>query len=410
MTPEEKKAAVKFTVAGLLLLGPMGGLVAALAVAVEQAFAKSGWDKPALFGGSTMTAEQLADRRRQLAAEAEEYFRQAHARAAVRAAARAQHRERMSNWEKSNRDGDKPARADGLVRSPWEFLKDHLAASKAGYRLIDEKLARGNEKITGTYPKIGEFFRGLFNFTTGFVEGARAGWQQWQAERQAAEQQEPEGSPSAEQGPDHELPPEDDRPLIDPPQTDHPEIEPAAAGGAGPDSGPGEPPGLEPAAELPTEPAGSREGTLEGDVMTADGTAVLPAGAGSPAARAGQGETNLDLIYQAFHQVPPLLRSVDAQLPDLQTRQARIDSRIVHLCELAHLFGVPTEVLNYLAETAQASSALASGLKAIQLENARATELADAAVAGLRPAAENLDTVRSQGASGELLADAAAAA
>lgn len=426
MTPEEKTAATGFTALGFLLGGPVGGIIAALAVGIEQAFIKAGWDKPAMLNHSRLTPEEWAERRRRLAAEAEEYFREARERAAARAAAREAHRRKMTEYINNNREGDKPTPPGEAVRNPWEFLKDFLAASKSRYRLLDEKLARGNEKITGIYPRIGQFFRDLWNFITGLIEGLRdrEAREQYRKDRGWGGQQDDPGDdkqssdgPTPE--PTAELPPDDERPAVDPAPEPGADPEPAAGSGPGPEPTPTPLPGPEPATpvngrpnqteELPAGPAGPSEGTVEGEVVTADGTTVLPAAAGGgvPAHTGPQGETNLDLIYAAFHPIPPLLRSVDRQLPDLQTQQVAIAGRLARIRTLAAVYGVPTAVWSYLAEGAQVSAALAAGLQSIQLQNARATELADRALAGLQPAAENLDAVHAQGASGELLANAA---
>jgi hypothetical protein len=444
MAPEEKKTAVGFTALGFLLGGPVGGIVAALAVGIEQAFIKAGWDKPAMFNHSRLTPEEWAERRRQLAAEAEEYFREARERAAARAQLRDEYRAQLKDWIKNGRDGDKPDRPGEVIRNPLEFLRDFLATSKAGYRLLDEKLARGNEKITGTYPVIGDFFKDLWAFVTGFVEGTRAGWQQYQESRQPAKEpatlcpvcggentsfdkacyrcrrdRYTNDGPNLE--PVAELPPDGNRPPADPAPEQGADPEPGAGSNPSPEPAPTPLPGPEPAApvdgvpdpagELPTGPAGPSEGTVEGDVVTADGTTVLSAASGSAPAHAGpQRETNLDLIYAAFHPIPPLLRSVSRQMPDLLSQQTTIAGRLARIRTLAGAYGVPLEVWAYLAEAAQVSAALAGGLQTIQLQNARATELADAALAGLQPAADNLDAVQAQGASGELFANAAEAA
>jgi hypothetical protein len=424
MTSEVKKAAAGFTALGFLLGGPVGGIIAALAVGIEQAFIKAGWDKPGVFGGRLMTAEELAERRQRLAAEAEEYFRQSRARAATRAALLNQHRQHLRDLIGEGRDGDKPSRPDGSLRNPWEFLKDSLETSRAGYRLFDEKMARGNEKVTAAYPAIGSFFRDLWNFITGFLEGTRTGWQQWQAERRAGEQQlPPDPGPAASAEQDDRKDPAGQPPVAEPARLSAPEPGPPI-GDRAPQTG--QPPAAEPARlqgpepgppigdrtsqaeQRPTEPAGSSVGTIEGDVVDKDGTTMLPAaGTAVPERRAAQGETNLDQIYQAFQPIPQLLHSVDSQLPDLQKQQLDIGRRLEYIRTLGAGYGVPTQVWHCLAEAARASAALANGLHTIALDTARARELAELALTGLRPAAGNLDAVRSQGASGDLFAGAA---
>jgi hypothetical protein len=415
MAPEEKKAAV-FTVGGALLIGgPMAAICVMLAVGIEQAFAKSGWDKPDWLNGRTPpTAEQiaehqrqLADRRRRLAAEAEEYFAQARERAKVRAALLEEHRQNLRNWIGNSREGDKPQRPDGAVRSPWEFLQNTVATARAGYRRLDQKMAEGDRRILAALPAIGEFFRELGRFVSGFVEGTREGWRLYQQAKNPAGEQEAGAEPAT-------ISPAEPGTPIKTPLTG-PAVQPAPAGGPAPGLTPGgATPGLTPGTgqqpatsagpepgRLSTGPADPRAGTVEGDVMTADGAVALPG------RQAGQGETNLDQILEAFIDLPQLLHSVRQQVPDLRIAQLQIQQRLDWILALCTMYGAPDAVWHFLAETGEVTRALATGLKAIEVHNEVASELAEQALAGLRPAQDDLHVVHAQGASGEMFAAAA---
>jgi hypothetical protein len=274
-----------------------------------------------------------------------------------------------------------------------------VAAARAGYRVVDQKFAEGNRRITGAYPAIGEFFRELWGFVSGFVEGTREGWRRYQQSKTpAAVPAEPGvAGPDPDQEPKRvtaEVNKPEPNPAPPAPLTPEPTPEPLAAAAPIPltPSGQGQP--------LSTGPAGPGEGILEGDVMTADNMVALPA----------QGETNLDLILQAFSPIPTLLGSVRQQLPDLHIAQLQIRQLLDRIRDLCHTYGAPAVVWQCLAEAGQVVAALGTGLKIIETDNEAAAELAEEALRGLRPAHEDLQVVHAEAASGEMFAAAGAAA
>lgn len=403
MTSEEKTAAAGFTVGGLMLFGPAGAIVALLAVGIEQAFIKSGWDKPDFLerlGWMTPeeAAEHIARRRAQLLAEAEEHLAQSRAAAKARAALLAEHRKKLSDWIKAGREGDKPDLPDGALRNPWEFLKDAFATSKATYRLFENKMDRANAKVTGAYPKIAEFLNRLWRFGSGFAEGIQAEWQRQQQQRKVHVPSTTTGNTSDGPNTEPATPVTGSAPRPAGITAPGPDPVPAAGSGPGPAPAPTPLPTAGQPGELSTGPAGPREGTVEGDVMTADGAVALPG---------PKGETGLDRVLQAFIPIPPLLGSVRRQLPDLHTAQGEIARQLNLIRTLASIHGVPTVVWNMLEEAQQVVTALDHGLKNIGVENEVAQELAEEALMALAPAQDDQTAVHSAGATGDLFADAA---
>jgi len=120
-----------------------------------------------------------------------------------------------------------------------------------------------------------------------------------------------------------------------------------------------------------------------------------------------QGATNLDRLLETFAPIPVALASVRQQIPDLQRAQQGIHQQINRIQDLCHAYGAPTVVWQLLAEGAHVSATLGIGLQAVEQSNETAAELAEQALAGLRPAREDLQDVHRQGASGEMLAPAA---
>lgn len=422
MAPDEKKAAVGFTVAGFLLGGPMGAVVAALAVGIEQAFARSGWDRPDWTRAhASMTPEEVAERRRQYAEAAAEYLRQARERNAARRAARKAHQERMRTWFQDDDKGDKPDRPD--MRNPWELLRDFFASSKAWYRLFDEKMARGNVKVNDGYAAIGDFSRHLWNFFAGLYEGTREGWRQYQEDqRRAREEQQPATEPPAPQDdqqaqPEHngarpdepttrpatELPVPDDLPAVTAPAI--PDPEPAAGSSPAPEPGPLPPPARQqlPEADLSpghTGPGGSP--AIEGELMARDGT-VLPMPADVPEHMGRQGATNLDLLHEAFLPARPVLASIPPQMTDLLQQGVAVLNRVRYIVMLANAVGAPLVVAQMIAECYALTNGVNAGLHDVQTHHGTAVELTEEALAGLAPADAEQDEIHSQGASGDAL-------
>lgn len=407
---DEKAAAGVFTVGALLLGGPGAAIIAALAVGIEQAFVKSGWDRPDWFSRPPMSAEELTDRRQRLAGEASAQLAEARARAAIRAAARKEHYQKISDWVTGGKDGDKPDRPQ--MRNPWQFLSDAAGTSKSWYRLFDDKTAKAGEKITGTYPKIGEFLTGLWGFLSGFCEGTARGWREYHQKNSAGD---PAQQPEPTNGPDWSA--ADPRPVDG---TDWPAVDPAPTSASTPeppDSGPTPPPSVGPTdlqpeqltggtgtADATTGPAGPGTGTaIEGEVMSADGTPVPAGAAGTATPHMGpQGETNLDLMYQAMFPAGPLLDSIAVQVAELRPDQIELLALTAELQARCALFGAPLTTHHMIAECAAIGQALTTGLTEVDLRNETARQLTGAALQGLRPVQENLEATHAQGASGDL--------
>jgi hypothetical protein len=402
---DEKKAAVGVTALGFLLGGPLGGVVMMLAVGIEQAFAKSGWDRPDwLAQQPRLSPEQLQERRRLRAAEAEEKLRDLRERTAARRAARKQHYENMREWINQDRQGDKPE-APGVGRNPWEFGRDAFTASKSWYRLFDDKMARGNEKITGTYPAVADFFRDLWNFGTGFVEGAAQGWRQWQDEQQRKANPDPEDHPDADerQDRDSDAAPweaadwgQQDRPDHPEPQFSWGEPEPFRPEPeeiTDTDSTP-----IEPAVDpIPIEPPAD--------------TAPLPAEPDPQSLPVSNGEqfpqeTNLDLLYQIAQPVPPLLDSVTGQLDELYPQYLVVFNRISEIRALAGAVGAPTAVYEMVDGASQLAKLVGLGIQRIETGNEHAREEYDKAMLELDPVSEDLEQVHATGGSGDQFARA----
>jgi len=142
--------------------------------------------------------------------------------------------------------------------------------------------------------------------------------------------------------------------------------------------------------------------------MTADGTTVLPSGE-TPPRRGPQGETNLDFILQLFAPIPPLLASVERQLPDLQGSQRVVARRLHRIRSLAGIYPVPMVVWELLAEAGRMAQVLQRGLRLVGENNATAIQLGEQALVSLQPAQEHLQQVHREGASGEVFANAAEA-
>jgi hypothetical protein len=420
-TPDdEKAAAVSATLLGFLLGGPVGGIVMALAIGIEQAFGKSGWDQPGWLGGDkapSMSPEEIKQRHDDAVRRALEWVAEARRQAKARRWEWADHRRRMREYTEGGSEGPRPERPER--RGPGEFLGDLYGASKSWYTLFDDKMAKGNEKITGTYPAIAEFFRSLWNFVTGFAEGVKRGWEQHQEQKNG--QPDPTGSgPDGDaDGPDpgpESLPPLDERPELDP-ATENPD--PTAQPGPEPDAeqpggspqpppdddrepfwaGPASTPGP---GELNPGPDGPGEGTVEGEPMSTDGAAALPAGAAVPH-MGPQGETNLDLLYQAFHPAPPVLTRIALQVDELQAQALAVNARVARIAALCAVHGAPVVVYHMMNEARTLVGALNNGLGDIDVNTEVARELTDEALIGLLPAADDLQTVRGEQASGDAL-------
>lgn len=423
-TPDdEKAAAVSATLLGFLMGGPVGGIVMALAIGIEQAFGKSGWDQPGWLGGGkhpTLSPEEIKQRHDDAVRRAQEYVAEARKHAEARNKEWADHRKRVKDWTEGGSNGPKPTRPDR--RGAGEFLGDLFGASKSWYTLFDDKMAKGNEHVNTFYGNVGEFFRKLWNFVTAFGEGVKRGWEQYQNEKKG--QQDPTGSgPDGDTndgptpGPEPLPPPDDERPELDP----APEpADPTAQPGPEPDAeqpGASQPPPSQdddrepfwagPAStpgpgELNPGPDGPGEGTVEGEPMSTNGAAALPAGTAVPH-MGPQGETNLDLLYQAFHPAPPVLTRIALQVDELQAQALAVNARVARIAALCAVHGAPVVVYHMMNEARTLVGALNNGLGDIDVNTEIARELTDEALIGLLPAADDLETVRGEQASGDVL-------
>lgn len=423
VTPDEEKAAAVGAVAlAFALGGPIGGVVMALAIGIEQAFGKSGWDQPGWLGGKhpTLSPQEIQQRHDEAVRRAQEYVAEARKRAEARNKEWAEHRKRVKDWTEKGSTGPKPERPDR--RGPGEFLGDFFGASKSWYKLFDDKMAKGNEKITGTYPAIAEFFRKLWNFVTGFGEGVKRGWEEYQ-EQQKKGQEDPSGSgpdgdtDGPDPGPESIPPPDDERPELDP-ANENPD--PTAQSGPEPDAGqpdgqlppPNQDDDREPfwagtattpdPGELNPGSDGPGEGTVEGEPMATDGAAALPAGAAVPH-MGRQGETNLDLLYQAFHPAAPVLTRVAGGVDELRAQALAVNQRVARIAALCAVHGAPIVVYHMMNEAQVMVNAVNQGLGDVDVNTEVARELTDEALIGLLPAADDLETVRGEQASGDVL-------
>lgn len=413
-TTDEKKAAAGMVAAGFALGGPVGGVVMALAIGIEQAFGKSGWDQPGWLGGpgkTPLTPEEIQQRHDEAVQRAREYVEEARRQAKERAAALKEHRKATKEWIENGKQGPKPERPES--RNPADFLGDLWGASKSWYTLIDDKFAKGNEKVTGTYPAIADFFRNLWRFVSGFVEGVSSlgdGYREYKQYQKDLEQDpeperpaepdpkplpgggEPEALPQSEPQPEPGPQPEPDREPVKvdatiPPPPPPVTPEPVTAGP--------EPQQIDP------RPIGSGEGTAEGEPMPTDSNAALPSG--QTEGHVGpQGETNLDLLYQAFAPAAPVLASVSEQVDELKKHALAVAARVARISALCGVNGAPVVVYQMINEARQLSDIVTKGLVDIDVHNEVARELTDEALIGLLPASDDLNTTRTEQASGDI--------
>lgn len=135
--------------------------------------------------------------------------------------------------------------------------------------------------------------------------------------------------------------------------------------------------------------------------MTTDSSAALPSG--DVEGHAGpQGETNLDLLHQAFAPASPVLSSVSEQVDELKRLALAVSSRIARISALCGVNGAPVVVYQMMTEARLLGGVVTNGLTEIDLNNEIAQELTDEALIGLLPAQDDLNTTRSEQASGDL--------
>jgi hypothetical protein len=413
-SPEENKAALGVTVAGFLLGGPLGGILMAMAIGIDRAFGNSPWEKPGS-SRAQLTPEQRAAQREQAIRDAEQSLADYRERAAARQADWDAHRQRVKEWVAQGREGDRPGRPDR--RSPAEFLGEAARASSSWYKLLDDKLAKGNLKVNEFYAAVGEFFRNVANFVSDFFEGYR---EERQRQRDEAEGDRPD--PDQETGRDSE--PEYFWSWDDEDPTPEPLPEPLPVDGdderqplPGDDDERHPVPGAEdPQPQLPpnepvAEPAGTTsEPPIEGEVMTADGSPVptRPAEGAAPEHMGPQGTTYLDLLFRAFAPAGPLLASTAEQVADLNAQVPTPLQRVDRIAAIAGTRGAPPAVYQMIDVARAALIALQAGGTNLAVSTEHAQELTAAALNGLRPAQANQGDTHSQGASGDMFDRASA--
>jgi hypothetical protein len=436
----ENAAAGVFTILGFALGGPLGGVLAAMAVGIERAFINSPWEQPSL--PVRLSPEEREARRQQALAAAREHVAQSRARAQQRQAQWAEHRRAMREHLRNGGQGERPVRPGR--RTPGEFAGDLARTSNNWYKLLDDKFARGNVKVNDFYDATGQLFGDLRNFVEDFWDGYHQERDRQRAaqEPEPVEQPEPEAAitdhPEQRSAPEEQTgrqPEPETEPLREEPNPGRPPQEPLGkeytawwSGEQRPGQhsgaeqahstkpeyswGPERPGTTEPQVPQPmlpgqpsTEPAGSGGGALEGELMAADGSMVAPGGAQH---MGPQGTTNLDLLFEAFSPAASLLNAVAEQVTVLNAEHVVIRARIARITALAGQRGVPIAVFHALAEAEAADAALQNGLGQIALHNEMARELTDTALAALQPVADDQDQVHSEGASGDLLDRAAA--
>lgn len=412
LTGAETAAAVGISLSLLAAVGPLGLAVSLLAVGIERAFLKSGWDKPGLPDwlqrGPVLTPQEREARRQDALKAARQFLDDYRSREAERAAAHRAHRRAHRDWMAGGRQGEEP-RWSGS-RGPAQFGADLFRASQSWCRLFSDKLGREFDKFNDSGQA---FFRNLWGFLTGFVEGVKDEWQlrkKLKAEQQANEQQwhdtdERPGPGTAGTAGDNTS---DARPLG------------GTAGWSGTGTTtPGPGPSLGPQTDDPQRPihadatVGSESTNprpvtaggpaIEGEVMAADGTpAQLGSAGGAVAPGSPQGTTNLDLIFMAFEPIPPLLGSIEEQCTDLGQERLAVEARVNRIAELCAVRGAPVAVHQMMDHARQFSLSMGRRVTLAHEYTENARELAASAVAGLQPAAANQAETHGQQARGDV--------
>lgn len=418
----EKKAGLMATVLGFVLGGPVGGIVMAMAVGLEQAFGKAGWQQPRWLGGerpAALTPEQLRERHDQAVAEARQWVRDARQRAKAHDETWAAHRARVRDWVAAGRTGPKPERPKR--RGLGETVGNAIAASKSWYTLFDDRMAKGNEHVNTAYDKIGNAARGIWRFGTGFAEGAKRGWDDYRDSKRPAEQDrvgdapvDPQWFPFGEQpeAADEAIPaqadPAQEQVTEAEPVTEDLPSDPEPITGAEPEGAPRTPIWVgtatvgEPVGALTSGPAGPA-GTTQGDNMTDNDAAVATATGTGLAPRGPQGETNLDLLLQAFRPIGPLLANTETLTDDLDTERGEILMRVATIAALTAAKGAPLLVVHIMQEALATAAAISRGVTGIAVQNTMAQDLVIQGLQALDPARKGLADLHAEQASGDVL-------
>ena len=116
-----------------------------------------------------------------------------------------------------------------------------------------------------------------------------------------------------------------------------------------------------------------------------------------------QGETNLDLLHQAFSPAAPVLSGITSQVDLLQAQKALLQGEVSRLvAAAARARNVPAAVNQLIDRCYRLIGALNLALAEIDEANEGARELTDQALTGLRPARADLRTTWAQQASGDV--------
>ncbi len=115
-----------------------------------------------------------------------------------------------------------------------------------------------------------------------------------------------------------------------------------------------------------------------------------------------QGETNLDLLHQAFQPAAPVLASVSDQVDGMKVLARAVGVRVARIAALCGVNGAPLPVVQMMSEANHLVAVVERGLVEIDTNNEVARELTDEALIGLVPAHDDLNTTRHEQASRDL--------
>lgn len=393
---EEKRAGALFTLFALMVAGPVGAVVAALAVGVEQAFARSGFNggvAPRWLGGGSRAARASADdgawRVRQVArAQRErEFLADEKAAAAARSRSWREHRAAVRAHTAGGSDGPKPQRP--ARRGIAETLGAWARQARARYAVLDDRMARGNERVNDEYyPRVRRAASGLWGFVTGFGAGVRQGWNGHRGKGDPdAEPESADGAPDPE--PDGKDPePSDDQPADD---TD-----------------PGPDPAGDPEVDLPLDdPAETAidPGATAPDDTTPNGDEHMGENSPAPAAPAVQGESNATVIVAQLQMLDGRYAKVSEVNLRLKTANAQLVLAIRHVLDVATVKKAPLLTRRALAEASEVVAAVNQSVAAVAEALVDASSANLAATAGMMPAVKAEEKLVAAGAGTGIVAE-----
>lgn len=423
----ERKAGFAMIFFAALMGGPIGAAVFGLAIGIERAFSRSGWTRPGWRRRDPLTEEQIAERRRERAEQARAYRADARERRRERRKARREHRKKVREYIENGREGDAPERPPG--RSVGEFFADMIHGVAAGYRLLDDSLARGNAHVNTFYGAVGRLGRGFWGFSTGFLSGFADGWRQHRAEHRRDEDEDTQdpydedqdrpGGDAAEDQYDTEHDPEPHRRLERQPETEtdpdpehrqEPEPEPrgrydsdqrgqhqrqpnqdTSAGAPLPDQR--EPIRVQATVGEPIREPGPARGDPQMTELELSNKAV---------AMDVGGETNLEELTRRFPVLGPTVLGIDQTVVAAETPHLQLRELIDEMTVISHVKGAPALVNQCLEELKNIEWSLRTALDEISTETVVARGLILHALEGLAPAHENLADLRAAGAEGDI--------